>query len=243
MKKIIALAIVLIVPLTIFAATKNYRVRNGDTIQSVANKNGMTIEQFATMNPNAKLSSGQNVVVTAPDPVPTPTPTPVPSGETRFNAYITGYTWYDNTPPGSADIALPVLHNKAGGTGTFEDPITVAVGHSITNGVSTPDFAKGTKFYIPNVRRYFIVEDVCGDGNKPQNGPCHTGYPKNASAWLDIWIDGQSGTKSQSNSCAEAITETFLVIQNPADNYVVVSGSVFTGGSCTQQYGNSVVTK
>ena len=43
-------------------------------------------------------------------------------------AFITGYTWWDNSPPGSAQIARPVLHQRAGGNGTYSDPITVAVG-------------------------------------------------------------------------------------------------------------------
>lgn len=33
-------------------------------------------------------------------------------------AYLTAYTWYDNTPAGSAEIANPVVHSKAGGKGT-----------------------------------------------------------------------------------------------------------------------------
>lgn len=221
-----------------FAATTIYRTGNNDTLSSVAKKHNMTVEQVATANPNAKLVSRQNLTVTVPDP----TPTPNPEGERKFNVYVTGYTWHDNTPPGSADIALPVIHQKAGGTGTFTDPITVAVGHSIINGKSIPDYAAGTKFYIPNVRRYFIVEDVCGDGSRPQNGPCHTGYPSGAEAWLDIWIDGQTGTKSQTNACAEAITGVFAVIKNPAAIYAVDAGSVFSAGKCATQYGNSVVT-
>src|SRR5512135_1310636 len=40
------------------------------------------------------------------------------------SAYTTGYTWFDNTPPGSGEISHPVLHAKAGGTGTYADPIT-----------------------------------------------------------------------------------------------------------------------
>ena len=55
------------------------------------------------------------------------------------------------------------------------------------------DYPAGTRFYIPNVRRYFIVEDTCGDGDTPQNGPCHTGYPKGTTAWVDMWIGEEQG--------------------------------------------------
>jgi hypothetical protein len=164
------------------------------------------------------------------------------AGETQLTVYVTAYTYYDNTPPGSAAISNPVIHQKAGGIGTYTDPITLAVGHSIVNGQHFMDYPAGTKFYIPNVRRYFIVEDTCGDGNTPQNGPCHTGYPSNASAWIDMWIDGQSGTASSSTSCANKVTGVFLVVKDPAPNYAVVPGAVFSNGSCTQLYGNTLVT-
>lgn len=166
--------------------------------------------------------------------------------EKYLNAYTTGYTYYDNTPPGSATISHPILHSKAGGTGTFADPITVAVGHNLSSGQDVLDYPAGTLFYIPNVRRYFIVEDTCGDGGTPQNGPCHTGYPSGTTTWLDIWIDGQSGAESAVQDCASQVTdangEVHVAIQNPASNYVVVSGPVFQNGQCTQLYGNTVAT-
>ncbi|OHA18808.1 MAG: hypothetical protein A2664_04865 [Candidatus Taylorbacteria bacterium RIFCSPHIGHO2_01_FULL_46_22b] len=178
----------------------------------------------------------------------TSTPPPSPQvGEIYLNAYTTAYTYYDNTPPGSADISHPIIHQKAGGTGTYADPITIAVGHSIISGQDILDYPAGTKFYIPNVRRYFIVEDTCGDGNTPQNGPCHTGFPSGTTTWLDMWIDGQSGTNAQADNCASAVTdlngEVHVAIKNPASNYRVVAGPVFQNGSCTQQYGNTAVTQ
>ncbi len=161
-------------------------------------------------------------------------------GETRFKAYITGYSFFDNTPPGSPEISDPVIHQTAAGTGTYCDPITVAVGHSITNGVDTLDFPKGTTFYVPNLRKYFLVEDTCGDGNTPQNGACHKGFPSNAVAWLDVWIDGRSGTRAATDACMDAITKVSLVIRDPARTYRVVPGPVFNA-ACAQQFGDTVV--
>ncbi|HVV39110.1 MAG TPA: hypothetical protein VHD31_02170 [Candidatus Paceibacterota bacterium] len=175
-----------------------------------------------------------------PTPVVTPTPTPAPaSNEIRFQAYLTAYTYWDNTPPGSSDISNPIIHSKAGGTGTFSDPITVAVGHSISGGKDTLDYPAGTKFYLPYIKKYFIVEDTCGDGNTPQNGPCHTGYEGHP--WLDLWIDGANGTRSSSNTCAEDITEVHLVIQNPASNYAVSAGPVYNNG-CAAQFSDTVIS-
>lgn len=169
------------------------------------------------------------------------------STETRMQAYVTGYSWFDNTPPGSAQIAYPrssgypTLHDLAGGTGTYADPITVAVGHSLATGTSVPVWPAGTRFYIPNLRRYFIVEDACGDGPTPQNGPCYTGYPSPATTWLDVWVGGEGGTDAGADACMSDITDVWLAIKDPASNYAVVSGDIY-GPPCTAQFGNTVVT-
>lgn len=161
-------------------------------------------------------------------------PSPV-AGEVLLTAYITGYSYWDNTPPGSADISNGIIHSKAAGTGTYSDPITLAVGHSISGGKDTLDYPAGTIFYVPNLRRYAIVEDTCGDGNTPQNGPCHTGYQGHP--WIDIYVGGGSVTRSISDNCMDAITEVHTVILNPAANYPVVSGEI--AGNCTQ-YGEVI---
>lgn len=159
--------------------------------------------------------------------------------EQRIRAYVTGYSWWDNTPPGSAAISNPVLHSVAGGTGTYADPITLAVGHSIVGGRDILDWPAGTRWYIPHLRRYFIVEDTCGDGPTPQNGPCHTGYPAPATTWLDVWVGGQNASRRASDATMDAITDVHLVIRNPATDYVVVPGDV-TG---TRRYGDTPVTR
>lgn len=170
-------------------------------------------------------------------------PAPPPGSHTQnVTAYITGYDIYDNTPPGSPVISNPVIHQVAGGTGTYQDPITVAVGHSIINGQDILDWPAATRFYIPNLRRYFIVEDTCGDGPTPQNGPCHnlsTADP-GAQTWLDVWADGTQMSSSAATNCEDNITHNQLVIKNPPSSYAVVPGSI-AGASCTSQYGNTVV--
>jgi len=200
---------------------------------------------FATSN-TLSLKAGDSAVITCaagttptPTPSPVPTPTPQPTGsEVRFTAYTTGYSFWDNTPPRSADISNPVIHAKAGGTGTFDNPITIAVGHTISGNKDTLDYPAGTIFYIPNMRRYFIVEDACGDGKTPQNGPCHTGYQGHP--WIDLYVGGQAAGNSKSNTCMDQITDLHLVIKNPAPNYVVVSGEI--ASSCGQ-FGDTIVTK
>lgn len=158
-------------------------------------------------------------------------------------AYTTGYTWFDNTPAGSALISNPVLHRFAGGTGTFDDPITVAVGHSLATGADVLDYPAGTRFYLPHVRRYFIVEDTCGDGPAPQNGACHSvaTAPRGATTWLDVYIGGGSGdSRSAVQACAGKITDAdqqlHPVLIHPDPDYLVVTGPLFQHGHCTALY-------
>ncbi len=150
------------------------------------------------------------------------------AGSKQFPIYLTGYTYWDNTPPGSAAIARPVLRQRAGGTGTWQSPITIAVGHSIVNGRQTLDYAAGTRFYLPRLRKYAIVEDVCGDGPTPQGGPCHTGH--NGHPWLDIWIGGKGVSPRESDACARRITAIQSAIVNPPRDLPVHEGEIATGG-------------
>lgn len=158
------------------------------------------------------------------------------TGETTITtAYVTGYTWFDNTPPGSSTISDPIIHSVAGGTGTYADPITVAVGWS--TGPTVMDYDPGTIMYMPYLRRYFIVEDKCGDTVPPQNGPCHNLATADAGAttWVDIWIGGEGGTETAVQNCANAITGIHTIIIDPVSTYPVVSGPVYNNG-CSQMY-------
>lgn len=162
------------------------------------------------------------------------------------DTFVTAYTWFDNTPAGSPDISHPVLHQKAGGIGTNEDPVTIAVGHSLATGEDVLDFPAGTRIYLPDVRRYFIVEDTCGDGPTPENGPCHSGASEqgNASIWIDMWIGGEGESASFARSCMLQVTGVHTAVFNPVDNYVVASGDgVIHDGQCDSGYGHGLVTK
>lgn len=172
---------------------------------------------------------------------------PPAAGEVLLpKVYVTAYSWFDNTPAGSPTISHPVLHKTAGGTGTYEDPVTVAVGHSLETGEDVLDIPAGTRIYVPSVRRYFIVEDTCGDGPSPEDGPCHSGAEEfgDASLWIDLWIGGEGGSAALAHSCAKAITGVHTVILSPGGNYLVASGAgVIHEGRCDAGYGNDVLMK
>jgi len=131
--------------------------------------------------------------------------------------WLTGYSWQDNTPPDSAIVSHPQLHQLAGGTGTYLDPITVAVpgeGYGI--------WIPGSRFYLPTVRRYVIVEDT---GASPP--------PPGQDGHLDLWIGGQGGTRQATDACEKAITGiTVPAVYNPAPGYPVIPGPVFANNIC-----------
>lgn len=138
-------------------------------------------------------------------------------GAKQLTIWLTGYSWQDNTPPGSSIVGEPVLHKEAGGTGTFADPITVAVpGHQ-----GKMDWQPGTKFYLPSVQRYVIVEDS-GAAKPPSGDDTH----------LDMWIGGQDGTKATTDACENQLTGNVPAQANPAGNLPVMAGPIFAGGKC-----------
>src|SRR5581483_6416833 len=71
---------------------------------------------------------------------------------TTYSMYCTCYGWLDNSPPGAA-IAYPQIHSKAGGKGTYSDPVTFAT--------DSAELKPGTKVYVSYLKKYFIMEDDC----------------------------------------------------------------------------------
>ncbi|GAC1493988.1 MAG: hypothetical protein NVS2B15_15030 [Pseudarthrobacter sp.] len=214
---------------------------------ATAAANTKAAEPKPSSTPAAVPAPAAAPAVAAPAPKPAPAPVLPASSSERIvtTACTTAYTWHDNTPAGSAIISHPILHKTAGGTGTYADPITIAVGHSKATGQSVLDFPAGTRIYLPSVRRYFIVEDTCGDGNDPQNGPCHQGVNANgtnSTIWIDMWIGGESMSASGANECASKVTDVHTAVFDPASNYAVAPGAgVIHDGICDAGYGNNLV--
>ena len=155
----------------------------------------------------------------APEPQPQPQApaSPAPGAPNQLTIWLTGYSWQDNTPPGSSVVGEPVLHKEAGGQGTFADPITVAVpGHE-----GAMAWQPGTKFYLPSVQRYVIVEDS-GAAKQPAGTDTH----------LDMWIDGQDGTKQATDDCENTFTGRVPAQANPPDNLPVMAGPIFANQKC-----------
>lgn len=169
----------------------------------------------------------------SPAPSPTPSPSPAPSGnEITFKAYNTLFGWPDNTPNNSSELSTGGM---AGGTGTYNDPITVAVGWQQIGGKEVLDYPYGTKFYIPDFKKYFVVGDECGDPPHPESKMCHKSgmppYPQ-----IDLWAGGV-GSKMNTAAgnkvldCEDANTGLHTMIQNPAPGLPVKAGDICTGST------------
>src|SRR5882724_11175262 len=144
-------------------------------------------------------------------------PTTLSHGPPRhLRIYLTGYSFHDNTPPLSAIISAPVLHRTAGGQGTYRDPITVAVPGTAT----TMRWKPGTRFYLPSVRRYVIVED---SGASPA--------PPGVDTHLDMWIGGRGGTRDATEDCMSKLTGTVPAVLNPPPGLPVMTGPIFASSA------------
>jgi hypothetical protein len=140
----------------------------------------------------------------APEPVPAPVVTPNAAGRISF------YGANNNDPPGSRAIAFTtVLHKQAGGTGTFDDPLTFAAAEGA--------FKLGTKIYVPDVRRYFILEDLC---------------PGCGRAEVNLWTGpaDDEGIERCQKSLKRDGARPYVV--NPPAGYPVVTGDLYQGGRC-----------
>ena len=124
-------------------------------------------------------------------------------------------TWYgakDNCPPGGS-IAYPTVHTVAGGKGTYNDPITFA-------GVKERE-APGTIYYIPQWRKYFIMEDECEE--------CVDEWKKDKKDFhIDLWMGPDTCTPGPYLiECENALTGQHDVTMNPSAHLAVDPVAIF----------------
>lgn len=133
-----------------------------------------------------------------------------PAGSVE-TAFLTGYSLEDNSPPGTRSTSSG---RSAGGTGTYADPITLAVGYA-----GGDEFPRGTVFYVPLVRAYFVVEDRCGACSEP------TGTADYA---IDLWVGSDAD-----DSCMYAITGPHTVVRDAGPGWAVESRPYELGADCS----------
>jgi len=123
------------------------------------------------------------------------------------NVEITYYGAGDNCPPGGA-IAYPKLHQLAGGTGDYSNPITFAG--------TTSAMSAGTIIYISALKKYFILEDDCQE--------CDDDWSSSKKWHTDLWIGPLTAQKgitdcevALSNAVGSASITVNAVAGKPVD--------------------------
>src|SRR5438067_3779422 len=147
---------------------------------------------------SSTVSTTSSPVATSATTPATATPTTAASSGTSLSGPVTWYGAIDNDPAGSTAIAHPCIHNQAGGTGTFADPITFATEYGST-------YAYCGKIYVPRFRQYFIREDDC--------------VCSNAANHVELWMNS-SGTDSGVLPCEDTMTPAanVTIVKNPDDS-------------------------
>jgi hypothetical protein len=105
---------------------------------------------------------------------------------TTVKATITFYGWPDNTPPGD-QISHPIIHQHAGGDGTYCNPTTFA-----TERANNKRIPYGIKIYVPFLKHYFIREDLCAASGPPTGSGSNGCYK----LWFDLWIGGTAKSEA-----------------------------------------------
>jgi len=150
----------------------------------------------------------------------TTSPTPTPSrayAAAQVQATVTFYSAADNDPPGSTDIAHPSdRHRTAGGSGTFEDPITMAT--------DVREIPVGGVVYSPTLRRYFVMEDDCA--------PCVQEWGASKKAHVAFWVGG--GTDSRVAACEDSLTSArpVTIEYDPPPGLPVDTRPLYSDGKC-----------
>jgi hypothetical protein len=162
-----------------------------------------------------------------PETAPSAAPSMAAGSGTTQSVDVTFYGAYDNDPKGSTAISNPVIHQKAGGTGTYADPLTFA------SPTGSGEYPIGTKIYVPLAQKYFIREDTCAVSWTAPNG-C------GAVTHVDLYVGNPSDSQSVV-SCEDSLTPSGgkgSIIVNPPSNLTVDSNPIWnqSSGTCMKAH-------
>ncbi|KAK5994293.1 hypothetical protein PT974_04765 [Cladobotryum mycophilum] len=132
---------------------------------------------------------------------------------TPGNYIVTFYGWPDNDPAG-AGIAYDCGRGyKAGGSGTYSDPITLATAPGELN--------KCEIVYLPFLTKYARFEDTCAQCTSDWS----QGQPH-----IDIWTGSNTSGGGQNQiNCENNLTPggRYSIVRNPPTNYGVNAAPLY----------------
>lgn len=116
----------------------------------------------------------------------------------KTTTWVSTYSWEENSPPGPGieyanNYGYPTVHNVAGGTGTYANPITFAA--------QSNQWWPGTRIYIPALQVYAMKEDLCST--------CFTNTQQ-----MDIWI-GHDANYGDSHDMVNLWTQWRVIVNPP----------------------------
>ncbi|KAH9986408.1 hypothetical protein F4779DRAFT_639227 [Xylariaceae sp. FL0662B] len=130
---------------------------------------------------------------------------------------MTFYGSPDNDPPGSITVAHNCggRNNKAGGTGTYADPVTFASAGS--------EYKVCETIYSPYLKKYLRMEDDCAGCTGKQ---------------IDVFTGNADNGGDKQIQCEDALTPdaTQGVIRSPGQNLDVDTTALFKSGICNTQH-------
>lgn len=166
----------------------------------------------------------------APTPAPTSPPSQPSPSVTGLPVTLSFYSFADNG--NSTQIYYPLsqgypsVHNAAGGSGTYSDPLTMAASKAV--------FSPGTKLYVYALSKYVVMEDYCG--------VCENDWSWSQKRDVQVWIGGDSTNSTTTLAQCEGILNTFvsqssyagLVLPNPPAGLLVNTTPLFNAstGAC-----------
>lgn len=179
-----------------------------------------TTSSSPSASPTTSPTSGPTTTTSPVTSSPSPTSSsPTPTSAPTQTVYLTGYGWRDNDCGGGGGDCAAYGDGHAGGSGTFADPVSLAVGQG--------GWPAGTKVYLPSLHRYAVVEDSCAS--------CGAGYSQAGKkyTWIDVWVDGRAASASAAESCMNSLTGLVSVVLSPPANLPVTVGTISTSAGCT----------
>ncbi|OAQ99358.1 hypothetical protein LLEC1_01061 [Akanthomyces lecanii] len=160
---------------------------------------------------------------------------------TPGNYIVTFYGYPDNDPPGPAIAYDCGRGSRAGGKGTYDDPVTIATAPGELN--------KCEIVYLPFLTKYGRVEDYCAQCGKLTShfSQSHSDFleakvltataSKIDSDWkhgqphIDIWTGSSSQNGGQAQiDCENRLTPggRYSIVRNPPKNYGVNAAPLFS---------------
>ncbi|KAL8825188.1 MAG: hypothetical protein Q9191_004566 [Dirinaria sp. TL-2023a] len=135
---------------------------------------------------------------------------------------ITFFGYPDNSPPGAGLAFTQCGHSLAGGTGSYDDPISFA---TATDG----DFKVCDVVYLPWVKKYARYEDDCEQ--------CGEDWDKNHEYHIDLW----TGSTTENGGQTQIDCENSLpggpqtIVRNPPKNLETDTAPFFANGNCNRK--------